>query len=123
MLAQEAHHAHDFSVIGEVCEELGVSLRTLRFYEAKGLVAPRRDKGHRFYNGADIERLRLVLQLKALGLSLAEIKQTIHKPTDGPYGLNRELCEQLIERLSYQKASTDAALNRLQQVVLQFRTR
>ena len=37
-----------FLTIREVCEEVGVTLRALRFYEAKGLIAPKRENGTDF---------------------------------------------------------------------------
>lgn len=58
--------------IGEVAERVGLSLRTIRYYEEIGLVEPsgRTDGGFRLYTEADIERLRLVKALKPVGMSL-----------------------------------------------------
>lgn len=109
-----------FATIRNVCEEFGLTLRAVRFYEDKGLVAPTRDRRHRFYDHQDVERLRLILRLKTFGLSLVEIKQIIRAPGQGPYGLDQDLCEDLIERLTHQKASTEAALAELQQILRQF---
>jgi DNA-binding transcriptional MerR regulator len=62
--------------IGEVCDQLGLSARTLRYYEELGLLpgVRRRAGGRRVYGADEIERLRFIQRLKALGLSLAEIK-------------------------------------------------
>lgn len=51
--------------------------RTLRFYEEKGMLRPRRSGQNRFYSSADYTRLRLILRGKRLGFSLAESQQLI----------------------------------------------
>jgi MerR family transcriptional regulator, copper efflux regulator len=58
--------------IGEVADSVGLSLRTIRYYEEIGLVAPsgRTEGGFRLYTDSDVERLRLVKALKPVGLSL-----------------------------------------------------
>jgi DNA-binding transcriptional MerR regulator len=61
--------------ITDLCREYAVSLRALRFYEDKGLLAPRRINGARVYTRRDRARLSLILRAKSLGSTLAEIKQ------------------------------------------------
>lgn len=66
--------------IGEVAERTGVTQRTLRFYEEKGLLrAPSRmDGGFRLYSEEDIERVERIKRMQSLlGLSLAEIKEMV----------------------------------------------
>jgi len=66
--------------IGEVAERTGVTQRTLRFYEEKGLLNPpsRMEGGFRLYSEDDIERVDKIRQLqKLLGFSLAEIKELV----------------------------------------------
>ena len=66
--------------IGEVAEQLGLTPRTLRYYEEIGLLAPpsRMEGGFRLYSAVDIVRLENIVQLKRLlGFSLAEIKQVV----------------------------------------------
>lgn len=66
---------------GDVAKRLGVSIKTLRVYERAGLIAPdRRESGWRQYGPDQIERLHRVLALKALGLSLAEVRGLIDAP-------------------------------------------
>jgi DNA-binding transcriptional MerR regulator len=62
--------------IGEVAQRAGVSPRTVRYYEELGLLqqAPRTAAGTRLYGEGDVVRLRFIGRLKALGLSLDEIK-------------------------------------------------
>ena len=75
---QTAHDepAEALTAIGEVCEKTGLSARTLRYYEELGLLpgVRRRAGGRRVYGADEIERLRFIQRLKALGLSLADIK-------------------------------------------------
>jgi MerR family transcriptional regulator, repressor of the yfmOP operon len=63
--------------IGEVAERVGVTTRTIRYYEELGLLgtAAGRSKGaHRLYNDADVSRLEEVIRLRdLLGLSLEEL--------------------------------------------------
>lgn len=60
--------------IREVAEMLGISIRAIRFYEQKGLLAPRRDGRFRVYNAAEIEQLRFVQEFRSIGLTIREIK-------------------------------------------------
>ena len=60
--------------ITELCREFGITLRTIRFYEDKELLKPRRINGTRVYTRRDRARLALILRSKAIGASLAEIK-------------------------------------------------
>src|SRR5271166_3261323 len=55
----------------------GVSLRTLRFYEDRGLIKPRREGNARFYRGADRVRREMILKGKKLGFTLTEIQDLI----------------------------------------------
>ena len=63
----------DFKGIQQVSEELGVTHRTLRFYEDKGLIAPQRIGTTRVYSKRDMGRMRLILRGKRLGFSIREI--------------------------------------------------
>jgi len=61
--------------VNQLAEELGITPRTLRFYEAKGLLTPRRVGNNRVYSKRDRARLKLILRGKRLGFSLEEIKE------------------------------------------------
>ena len=66
--------------IGEVAERTGVTQRTLRFYEEKGLLKPpsRMEGGFRLYSEDDVQRVEQIRRLQnLLGLSLAEIKEMV----------------------------------------------
>lgn len=63
--------------ISEACRATGLSARTIRYYEEVGLLpgVRRREGGRRAYGPDELERLAFIQRLKALGLSLAEIKE------------------------------------------------
>src|SRR5713101_3449922 len=63
--------------ISELAREFDVTPRAIRFYEAEGLISPRRDGQRRIYTPRDRTRLKLTLRGKRLGLSLSEIKELI----------------------------------------------
>jgi DNA-binding transcriptional MerR regulator len=65
--------------IGEVADQTGLSLRTIRYYEEVGLVAPsaRTTGGFRLYSDTDVARLRLVRRMKPLDFSLEEMKDVL----------------------------------------------
>jgi len=63
--------------IGELAAEFDVTPRAIRFYEAEGLLAPRRDGQRRIYTPRDRTRLKLTLRGKRLGLTLSEIRDLI----------------------------------------------
>ena len=63
--------------ISELGEELGVTTRTIRFYEDKALLDPQRVGSNRVYTYKDRARLQLILRGKRLGFSLNEIKEYI----------------------------------------------
>jgi len=63
--------------IAELAREFGVTTRTVRFYEDKGLISPTRDGQRRIYSPRDRVRLRLIMRGKRLGLSLDEIAELI----------------------------------------------
>jgi DNA-binding transcriptional MerR regulator len=85
--------------VGELAEELGVTTRTLRFYEAEGLISPRRQGAARVYSVRDRTRLRLILRGKRLGMSLAEIAEIIDI-YDGAASSERRQLHTLLDRLA-----------------------
>jgi DNA-binding transcriptional MerR regulator len=67
----------DIKTIREMCVAYGVTPRTLRFYEAKELLFPRRDGQHRLFTRRDQARLKLILRGKRFGFSLEQIRQLL----------------------------------------------
>ena len=66
------------STIREMCDEFGVTARTLRFYEAKELLFPIRDGQKRLFTKRDRARLKLISKGKRFGFSLEEIRQLLN---------------------------------------------
>jgi DNA-binding transcriptional MerR regulator len=93
--------------ITELCTEFGISARAIRFYEDKGLLAPRRLNGTRVYTRRDRARLALILRAKAIGSSLSEIKHYLD--LYGSQGEGRS------QQLQYVLDRTDAAIAELEQ--------
>jgi MerR family transcriptional regulator, copper efflux regulator len=62
--------------IGQVADRVGVSLRTVRYYEEQGLLVPetRTSGGFRLYSDDQIERLELIKQMKPLGFTVEETR-------------------------------------------------
>ncbi len=105
--ADEDEHAADSLMgIAEVCERYKVSPRALRFYETKGLLAPRRINGTRVYSKLDRARLKRILRAKSLGSPLSEIKHYLDMY--GQHGEGR------IQQLTYVVEKTDAAIAELE---------
>jgi len=75
-MRQSEKERAEFS-IGELAREFDVTPRAIRFYEAEGLLAPRRDGQRRIYTPRDRTRLKLTLRGKRLGLTLSEIRDLI----------------------------------------------
>jgi DNA-binding transcriptional MerR regulator len=63
--------------VGELAAELGVTTRTLRHYEAEGLLSPQRYKQNRVYSARDRARLRLILRGRRFGMTLAECREIV----------------------------------------------
>lgn len=63
--------------IGELARECDVTLRAMRFYEAKGLLKPRRDGVARLYDAENRRRLHIILRAKKVGFSLVQIRDLL----------------------------------------------
>ena len=67
-----------FSTVTQLAKELGVTPRAIRYYEDKGLIAPRRAGTTRVYTHRDRVRMVLILRGKRLGFSLREIREYLN---------------------------------------------
>ena len=99
--------------IGEVCETTGLSARTVRYYEELGLLpgVRRRAGGRRVYGPDEIERLRFIQRLKALGLSLADVKEL--NAVYAIAGSTRAMLERLDEQLGRHVEDVDGRIAEL----------
>ncbi len=81
--------------VGQLAELSGVSVRTLHFYEEKGLLeAPRLPNGYRSYGRREVDRLQQVLLYRELGVGLDEIRRILDDPAFDPAeALRRHLGE------------------------------
>lgn len=71
--------------VREAAEQLGVTPRTLKYYEELGLVVPSRSQGrYRLYEPADLDKLARVLRMRSLGFSLAAITNMLQQPFETP---------------------------------------
>jgi DNA-binding transcriptional MerR regulator len=90
----------DVTSIGVVAAELGLSVEALRYYERAGLSGPARDSGgRRVYSAFDIEQLRLVTGLRAVGVPIEAIRQLVaaKQPGDDPLANAQRARRQLTE--------------------------
>ena len=69
--------SNDTLSIGQMCEQFGVTARTLRFYESKELLNPDRRGNTRLFTRSDRARLKLILRGKRFGMSLEDIRQIL----------------------------------------------
>ena len=105
----------------------GVTLRTLRFYEDKGLLAPRREGITRLYTRRDNARLKLILLGRKVGFPLREVKKMID--LYDPSGSNtRQLkyvldkSEKQLARLHDQRNEIDEAIGELNVAMMAVRS-
>jgi len=107
--------------IAEVADEFGVTLRTIRFYEDRGLIAPERRGQQRMFRPRDKVRLALILRGKRLGFSLGEIRTIVdmYDAEPGEAGQLRYLLEQIEVRraeLEQRRRDIEQTLAELDQV-------
>jgi len=102
--------------IAQVAQQYGITARTLRFYEAKRLIAPYRRGATRLYRSSDCKRLGVILTGRRLGFTLAEIKHLLNRPNDGGLHLTREQCVKQISMLEQQKRGIETAIAELREI-------
>jgi DNA-binding transcriptional MerR regulator len=84
--------------VGELADELGVTTRTLRHYEAVGLIRPARIGQNRVYSVQDRARLRLILRGRRFGMTLGECREIVDM-YDGATSSERRQLTTLLARL------------------------
>lgn len=105
----------EYFQIGDLAKAVGVTTRTIRLYEQMGLTAPpQRTEGNiRVYTKPDIKRLKFVLKLKELGLTLQEMQELAQM-----YKEKQEVPEtimpRLVELLEFHMNSIKEKVQRLQ---------
>jgi DNA-binding transcriptional MerR regulator len=104
--------------ISQMSRLFGVSLRTLRFYEDRGLIKPRREGNARYYRATDRMRMEMILKGKKLGFTLTEIQDLIggkgtSETTDLEDQLNPQQIVTQISHLERQRSEIEGAIERL----------
>ena len=105
--------------IRDLAREFGVTARTLRFYEEKELLSPRRQGQERLYSRRDRARLKLVLMGKRVGFSLEEIRSMLdlYDLGDGrvtQLKVSYARFNERVERLKRQRDEIDEAIAAMQ---------
>ena len=112
--------SNDMMTIREMCEAFDVTPRTLRFYEAKELLAPVRDGQKRLFTKRDRARLKLILRGKRFGFSLEEIRQLLDMyDMEGQQEAQLEktyiLAQNQLANMKDQRAELDATIAELEE--------
>jgi DNA-binding transcriptional MerR regulator len=107
--------------VGELADELGITTRTLRFYEAEGLISPGRQGSVRIYRPRDRARMRLILRGKRFGMSLAEIREIVDM-YDGAASSERRQLETLLARLGVIQTDLQARQRDLTRILSEVET-
>lgn len=111
--------------IGEVAERLGLSLRTVRYYEEVGLVTPadRSPGGFRLYDDEAVERLRLIREMKPLEFSLEETRELLElRDRLAESGGASEERSALVDRLAMFTVAAEERCDRLAELLARAET-
>lgn len=109
--------------IGDLAQEFGITLRTLRFYESRGLLSPARSGLTRIYSAKDRARLAIILKGKQLGFTLIEIRAMLANEekggnsstaTVGGLSLSREQIVEQLDLLKTQRKEIEDAIVELE---------
>lgn len=119
--------------VGELARRTGVSVRTLHYYDAIGLLAPSRhsEAGYRLYTARDVARLRQIKSLRQLGFSLDEIRDCLDQPDFSPQrvialhltrlreqiALQQELCGRLAALAARLDETEESSVDTLMQTI------
>lgn len=114
-----------FMTVGEVAKKMGATVRTLQYYDKKGLLSPSAESegGRRLYTDKDLIRLHQIISLKSLGFSLDDIKErliSLETPADVANALT-EQADDIRQKIEQLQASL-SAIEQLKAEVLQMQT-
>jgi DNA-binding transcriptional MerR regulator len=113
---------NEFKTIREMCEDFGVTARTLRFYESKELLSPKREGQKRLFTRRDRARLKLILRGRRFGFPLEEIRQLLDLYDVGDqqqtqYRTTIERARQHLSELTAQRDELNEAIAELTQQI------
>ena len=124
-MAQYKAIPEGFMTVGKAAKKMGVTVRTLQYYDKKGLLSPSAESegGRRLYTDKDLVILHQIISLKSLGFSLDDIKQrliSLETPADVANALT-EQADDIRKKIEQLKASLKA-IEQLKTEVLQMQT-
>lgn len=105
--------------ISDLATEFDITTRTIRFYEEKGLLQPRRDGNARIYTAADRTKLKLILRGNRLGFSLDESRSIIEMYD--PEHDNSEQLKSLLAKIREKQEQLKVQLNDIEAMMLDLR--
>ena len=105
--------------IAELAAEYDVTLRTIRFYEDKGLLTPERRGVTRVYHPRDRVRLGLILRGKRLGFSLAEVREMLELYDSAPD--ERPQLEKFVAALASRREQLERQREEIEEVLSEIR--
>lgn len=107
--------------VRELADELGVTTRTLRYYESEGLIEPARRGTVRIYRARERARARLILRGRRFGMSLDEIREIVEM-YDGAVSSEQRQLETLLGRLGEVKLDLKARQRDLARILAEVET-
>ena len=113
---------NELMLIGEIADFFGVSRKAMRLYEKKGIIKPVKvdaANGYRYYSAEQVQQLNALLELKALGFSLDEIKTIMEGKTAKAVlletlGKKQQAWQEAINSAQYKIECLDNILHNLQ---------
>jgi len=100
--------------VRDAAERLGVTPRTLKYYEERGLVSPTRSEGrYRLYDEEDLKRFGRILRLRSLGFSLHGITEMLKRslePVEGGHRYSTESLRQIRDVIHEQVEALDVRI-------------
>jgi DNA-binding transcriptional MerR regulator len=111
--------------IGELARQTGLSIKTIRYYESRGLLEqpPRTEGGYRLYGPEEVGRLRFVQRAKLLGLTLEEIRELVELAVRCNEGELVPRLEEVLEAKLKETQRKMAELSAFRQNLLYYRER
>ncbi|WP_322170185.1 MerR family transcriptional regulator [Acutalibacter caecimuris] len=113
---------NELMLIGEIADFFGISRKAMRLYEKKGIIKPVKvdtTNGYRYYSAEQVQQLNALIELKALGFSLDEIKMIIDGKTSKTPLLEmlekkRQAWQETIDSAKYKEECLDNIIRNLQ---------
>lgn len=115
MIITESNSRQLYSV-GEVCDLVGTTRKTLFYYDRIGLLTPTDREGvqnYKQYDSSKVARLRQILKYRDAGLHIAEIRELL----DGKHSNRLEVLQEALDRMLSEMAETDEKIRNLEELI------